>query len=153
MDERNTTTKYRCILNEEIVNRHDIETINDIHLELEEKLFEYITSLKDINAIIISDYNKGVITKKLCETIIEYSNNSGILTFIDPKTKNYITYKNCFCFKPNLLEGGIISNNTDKEYILNFLHENIKCKNIVLTCGEDGIYVNNINNHIKIKIN
>jgi D-beta-D-heptose 7-phosphate kinase/D-beta-D-heptose 1-phosphate adenosyltransferase len=120
-------------------------------LELEQQIIQYILSLKDINAIIISDYAKGVISSTLCEFIIEYSNKSGIYTFIDPKTKNYNKYRNCFCFKPNLLEGEIISESKNKYDILNIIKNKINCKNIILTCSEDGMYVNSIHNHIKIK--
>ena len=50
---------------------------------------------KNINAIIISDYDKGLLTDNLCQTIISYSNKNNIRTFIDPKLKNCLKYKFC----------------------------------------------------------
>ena len=154
IDNRLTTTKYRCILNNQIVHRHDIEQVEDINTDIESSILEYIysfNSFNSIDAIVISDYNKGLITTKLCESIIFYANNNGIPTFIDPKTNHFMKYKNCFCFKPNLLEGQIISLSKDKSTILHFLKEKLNCQNVLLTCGEEGMYLNNLYNHIKIK--
>jgi len=54
--------------------------------------------------IILEDYNKGVLTKDIIETIIAYCNQKGIPTAVDPKQKNFLAYKNCTLFKPNLKE-------------------------------------------------
>ena len=151
IDNRQTTTKYRCILNNQIVHRHDIEQIEDINSYLETSILEYIYSFTSVDAIVISDYNKGLLTRNLCESIILHANNNGIPTFVDPKTGHFMKYKNCFCFKPNLLEGQIISSSKDKSTILHFLKETLNCQNVLLTCGEEGMYLNNLYNHIKIK--
>ena len=54
--------------------------------------------------IILEDYNKGVLTKDIIESIIAYCNQKGIPTAVDPKQKNFLAYKNCTLFKPNLKE-------------------------------------------------
>lgn len=148
--ERKNTQKHRLFCDNLIKTRFDIEDTHDITIDFSEKIINYIKLEKnnDIDAIIISDYNKGVVTTNLCEKIIEYCNNNNIYTFIDPKNTNVIKYKNCFCFKPNLLEGMQISNNNDILNILDFIKLNINCQNIILTCGKDGLYVNNIENYI-----
>jgi D-beta-D-heptose 7-phosphate kinase/D-beta-D-heptose 1-phosphate adenosyltransferase len=146
---RATTQKIRLLCDDKIVNRHDIETTTDIEITIEEKILSYIYSKTEIHAIAISDYQKGVITKVLCETLIDYCNKNGILTFIDPKTKEYTKYKNCFCFKPNLLEGQLISGYTNIYHIFEFIKDNLFCKNMVLTCGENGMYLNNTINWVE----
>jgi D-beta-D-heptose 7-phosphate kinase/D-beta-D-heptose 1-phosphate adenosyltransferase len=94
---------------------------------------------------VISDYNKGLITNSLCKKIIQYSNENNIYTFIDPRTNDYMKYKDCFLFKPNLLEGKTISGCYYKNEITETIEKTLNCKHIVLTCGEDGIfYKNNI---------
>jgi len=145
-NERKTTQKNRIFYENSIKNRYDIEDQHDINYLLEEKILDYIKKQKQINAIVISDYNKGIITDKLCKELINYANNNNIYTFVDPKIKNYKKYSNCFCFKPNLLEGQQISGKIDEEEILKFIKKNIECKNIVLTCGKDGILANNYEN-------
>ena len=146
---RSTTQKNRLFYNNSIVNRHDIENTEEISETIQNNIFDYICSLSNISAIIISDYAKGVIASSLCKKIIEYSNNSNIFTFVDPKIDDYEKYKNCFCFKPNLSEGSIISNSNDIESILSFIKNNILCENVLLTCSKDGMYLNNIKNHIQ----
>ena len=54
--------------------------------------------------IILEDYNKGVLTPAIIEAIIAYCNQKGIPTAVDPKQKNFLAYKNCTLFKPNLKE-------------------------------------------------
>jgi len=145
---RSTTQKVRLFNNKVIINRHDIESTLDINSYLETRLLNYLYSKENIDAILISDYGKGVITTHLCELIIDYANQKNIYTFVDPKLKNHMKYQNCFCFKPNLHEGQTISGAIEPGVILDFIKETLSCKNIVLTCGENGMYLNSITNHI-----
>jgi len=62
---------------------------------------------------------------------------------------NYLKYQNCFCFKPNLMESEIISGKKDICEIIDFLKENIKTSQLIITCGKDGIIVNDIDTVIK----
>lgn len=146
---RKSTQKNRIFNDNSIHVRYDIEDNHDISSNLVKKLVDYIKGKKDIDAIILSDYNKGVLTTELSEQIIDYANTNGIYTFVDPKIKNFQKYKNCFCFKPNLLEGQEISGKLGKNEIMEFIKETIECDNIVLTCGKEGILVNNISNFIQ----
>lgn len=145
-DLRKTTQKHRIFNNNIILVRYDIEDTHDISCELSNKIIKYITGKKNIDAIIISDYNKGLLTSQLCKKIIDYSNKNNIYTFVDPKIKNIEKYKNCFCFKPNLNECEVItglSEIKDIETMFRIITQTINCKNTVITCGENGIFVNN----------
>lgn len=149
---RKTTQKNRIFYNEELVLRYDNEERNDVPNEIQEQILDYIClkAIKKIDAIVISDYDKGVITENLCKKIIDFANEYSIYTFVDPKIKNVNKYKNCFCFKPNLNEIEIMTNENDNDInkMFNKIKETICPTNIVLTCGEKGIYVNNCENHI-----
>jgi D-beta-D-heptose 7-phosphate kinase/D-beta-D-heptose 1-phosphate adenosyltransferase len=147
-DDRKTTQKNRIFNNNKITVRHDIEDKHDINSILVENIINYVKQKEQIDAIVISDYNKGVITDELCRELINYANYHNIYTFVDPKIKNYKKYSKCFCFKPNLIEGQEISGKTNEEEIIEFIKKNIECKNIVLTCGKDGILVNDYKNRI-----
>jgi D-beta-D-heptose 7-phosphate kinase/D-beta-D-heptose 1-phosphate adenosyltransferase len=68
---------------------------------------------------------------------------------VDPKIRDYLKYKNCFCFKPNLTEATQISNTHDIEQSLSFIKDNIECENLIITCGKDGVIINELNNNIK----
>lgn len=157
-DLRKTTQKHRIFNNNTISVRYDIEDTHEISCELSEKIIEYIKNKTNIDAIIISDYNKGLLTTNLCIQIIDFANKNQIYTFVDPKIKDIEKYKNCFCFKPNLNECIIMTNiNEIKEIdsMFKIIKEKINCKNTIITCGENGIFVNNKLNHIthKDKIN
>jgi D-beta-D-heptose 7-phosphate kinase/D-beta-D-heptose 1-phosphate adenosyltransferase len=151
---RKTTNKNRIVCDNKIVSRYDIEDTFDINKNLEIKIINYIKKQKNINAIVFSDYNKGLLTYNLCKLIIEFANINNILTFVDPKIKDTIKYKNCFCVKLNLYESikifdqknyfGQIPSNENIQYIKNKLN----CKHVIITCGENGIIVNNIENWI-----
>lgn len=148
--DRNTTVKTRIIHNDKIVTRYDIESSDYIEQSVQDQIFNYIQQKAKIDAIVFSDYNKGCLPISLCKNIIQYANANNIYTFVDPKIKDYQKYRNCFCFKPNLLEGSTISINKPNEIakILNFIKEQINCEHTVLTCGENGLYIDDINNHL-----
>jgi D-beta-D-heptose 7-phosphate kinase/D-beta-D-heptose 1-phosphate adenosyltransferase len=146
-----TTIKNRIFHNSQIVNRHDIEDITPINNIIENEILDYIFSLKDIHAIVLSDYNKGLMSIRLITQIIQYANENDIYTFVDPKINDIIKYKDCFCFKPNYFESKTITNNENINEMFGILKEKYHFKNIVITDGENGMYINDIHNHIKHK--
>ena len=67
---------------------------------------------QDIHAIVFEDYDKGLITKKLIETITDKAKQLDIPVSVDPKKRHYLDYKNVTLFKPNFkefLEGSNLS--------------------------------------------
>jgi D-glycero-beta-D-manno-heptose-7-phosphate kinase len=54
--------------------------------------------------IIFEDYNKGVLTEKIITEIIALCKKNKIITAVDPKRKNFFTYKDIDIYKPNLKE-------------------------------------------------
>ena len=147
--ERQTTQKNRIFVNDKLNVRYDIESTHDISSNDEDEIINYVLSKSNIDAIIISDYDKGVITEKLCQTIISYANKKHIPTFVDPKLKNYMKYKGCFLFKPNQTEAETISGEKNIHNILHFIKNKIDCKNILLTRGKEGMILNNVYNKIE----
>jgi D-beta-D-heptose 7-phosphate kinase/D-beta-D-heptose 1-phosphate adenosyltransferase len=150
--ERKTTQKNRIFVNDKLNVRYDNESTHDISSSIENEIISYITNKNDtnnINAIIISDYDKGVITENLSQIIINYANENNIPTFVDPKLKNYTKYKNCFLFKPNQNEAETISGEKNIDKIFHFIKDKIACKNILMTRGKEGMILNNINNKIE----
>jgi D-beta-D-heptose 7-phosphate kinase/D-beta-D-heptose 1-phosphate adenosyltransferase len=145
---RKTTQKNRILHNENIAVRYDLENTNDISNDLANQILDYIKSKSAIDAIIISDYDKGVITEYLSQNLINYSNENNIYTFVDPKLKNYNKYKNCFLFKPNFNEAETITKKSNLNEILQEIKNVILCDNILLTNGEKGLYLNSLENYI-----
>jgi D-glycero-beta-D-manno-heptose-7-phosphate kinase len=54
--------------------------------------------------VVLEDYNKGVLTEAVIQIIISICKQSGIITAVDPKRKNFLQYKGVDIFKPNVKE-------------------------------------------------
>ncbi len=105
--DRVTTVKNRVIGNNYQVVRVDEETEEDITADETQNLItliSYIISHDKIDVIIFEDYNKGLITPKLIQKVVEFAKSKGIPTCVDPKKKNFNAYKGVTLFKPNLKE-------------------------------------------------
>lgn len=105
--DRVTTVKTRVIGNSYQVVRVDEETEEDITADETQNLItliSYIINHDKIDVIIFEDYNKGLITPKLIQKVVELAKSKGIPTCVDPKKKNFNAYKGVTLFKPNLKE-------------------------------------------------
>jgi len=104
---RITTNKTRVISRNQQMMRLDSEITTDLSTEetrsLLEKLEHFITEKKPA-IIILEDYNKGVLTEDVITAIIALCRKNGVLTAVDPKRKNFFSYKGVDLFKPNLKE-------------------------------------------------
>ena len=158
-DERITTVKTRIIGNNQQLIRIDSEEVGDISKRLEfsivERLKEIVSNNK-IDAIILQDYNKGVLTVKVIEEVIEFANQNNIPTAVDPKKENFLAYKNVSLFKPNLkelkegLDIDLEFSNDNKESFLNtisILKQKINPKYTFITLSEHGVFINENDNN------
>jgi rfaE bifunctional protein kinase chain/domain len=104
---RITTSKTRIISRNQQMMRLDAEITDDISKEEEKALMENVESYiakADPDIIIFEDYNKGVLTEKLIQKTIALCKQAGVITAVDPKRKNFFSYKEVDIFKPNLKE-------------------------------------------------
>ena len=104
-NDRPTTTKTRVLVSGQHVVRFDKEVRDDLNKELEDNIIENLTkNISYIDAIILEDYNKGVLTERVIKSTIEIANKHHKITSVDPKLKNFECYKHATLFKPNLKE-------------------------------------------------
>ena len=105
--ERITTNKTRVISRNQQMMRLDAEITDDINgieeTELLEKISNYISTAKP-DVIIFEDYNKGVLTEKIIRETIKLCKEADVITAVDPKRKNFFSFKQADIFKPNLKE-------------------------------------------------
>ncbi len=147
---RVTTNKVRIMGRNQQMMRLDHEHSNDITAEQEAALlagfYKYVETEKP-SLIILEDYNKGVLTPNIITSVIEYCNKKGIPTAVDPKQKNFLAYKNCTLFKPNLKEvkeglkitiGDITVQNMNKVHTA--LNESLQNAISFITLSEHGVY-------------
>lgn len=148
---RVTTVKTRVIGNHQQLLRIDDEQINDLSVAEENELIEKIKKLisSKIDAIIIEDYNKGVLTKRVIESVIQIANQNDIIVTVDPKKDNFLSYKNVTLFKPNLkeLKEGLdihfdfVNDRTSFESSIEKLESILNNKISFVTLSEHGVYI------------
>ena len=156
-DTRVTTNKVRVMGRHQQMMRLDHEHTEDITTKEEDLLLanfiEYVNKEKP-SLIILEDYNKGVLTERVITTIIQYCITKGIPTAVDPKQKNFLAYKGCTIFKPNLKEvkeglkiqiDGIDEQSLQKVHTS--LQENLKHNISFITLSEHGVFYANDNQY------
>ena len=147
-NKRKTTIKTRVISEKKQQLRIDEEETHPI-VQAEGFLTLTKSLMHDIDVIILQDYNKGVLTPEVIESVIAAANKKGIPTIVDPKIQNFYSYKNCTIFKPNLSEikaGMNIEFNSDNvaeiEEASGELRTTLNAKGVLLTLSERGICIN-----------
>ena len=105
--DRITTSKTRIISRNQQMMRLDAEITHELNPQDEKKLLEKVQAYiatADPNIIIFEDYNKGVLSEKVINEVIELCRQAGVITAADPKRKNFFAYSQVDIFKPNLKE-------------------------------------------------
>ena len=150
---RPTTTKVRVISRNQQMLRLDDEVTDELFTEEEhpfiDMILKYLQKVKP-QVVIFEDYNKGVLKENVIRHIIAHCKEIGIITVVDPKKKNFLSYKGVTIFKPNLKEvrEGLhleIGNTDEKE--LNQAHsklnETLHHDITFITLSEKGVFFNN----------
>ena len=104
---RPTTTKTRVISRNQHMMRLDDEVTDDLFLEEEHVFIDMVLRFLQIrkpDVVIFQDYNKGVLKENVIRRITQHCNEIGLITAVDPKRKNFLTYTDVTVFKPNLKE-------------------------------------------------
>lgn len=100
-----TPMKNRVIADNQQIVRVDYEKIIPLPEMLEQKIIEALPVLMEgIEAIAISDYGKGFLSKTLLSSIIELAKSQGIPVITDPKGIDFTKYQGTTVIKPNLSE-------------------------------------------------
>jgi rfaE bifunctional protein kinase chain/domain len=158
--DRITTLKTRVIKDHQHLLRIDEEI--DLPLnQQEENIFiekvKNIIAAHKIDVIIFQDYDKGVLTSHNIEKLISIAQNAGIKTVVDPKKRNFLTYKNVGLFKPNLkeLKDGLkieFNHLSDDQLVAasKELKNKINANAVLITLSEHGVFLMDSENNYKI---
>jgi D-glycero-beta-D-manno-heptose-7-phosphate kinase len=147
---RKTTQKNRVVSNNKQLVRYDIEQTDDIDDELSAILLNNITNFienEQPHVLIIQDYDKGVLHPAFIEKVIQLANENHIPICVDPKKKNFTSYKNVTLFKPNfkeLKEGNHVAidknNLSSIKHSVQVLKKEMKFQKAIITLSEKGIF-------------
>ncbi len=100
-----TTSKTRIVGRNQQLLRLDIESRDYPSGEDALRLRDRVTGLvPKVNAVILSDYAKGVLTDDLCQAVINLARSGSIPVFADPKTHDFSKYNGALTVCPNLSE-------------------------------------------------
>ncbi len=106
-DKRITTNKTRVMSRNQQMMRLDAEVTTDIDTETEDRLLQNIKTLfktQKPDILIFEDYNKGVLTERVINELIKLCKEYNVVSSVDPKKKNFLSFKGVTIFKPNLKE-------------------------------------------------
>jgi rfaE bifunctional protein kinase chain/domain len=144
-ENRPTTIKTRIIGQTQHIARVDRECCGFLH---ENEMRKIITIIRELigqmDAIILEDYNKGLLSEIIIKEVIELANRNHKIITVDPKFVNFMCYKNVTVFKPNLKEiqsAMAITIQGDKDLYdagKRLLRE-LQAENILITRGADGM--------------
>ncbi len=147
---RQTTVKTRIIAHhphyQQLV-RVDRETTDRPKVTTFRRLAKFLSNkMEDFDGVVISDYGKGLLTRKLIQTIVKKAKKSKKLIMVDPKLKNFFSYKGATVITPNTNEASEASripatDQSSVEKIGRKLLKRLKCNALVITQGEKGMTI------------
>jgi D-beta-D-heptose 7-phosphate kinase/D-beta-D-heptose 1-phosphate adenosyltransferase len=99
--------------------------------------------LGSFDGVVVSDYNKGVVTRALLSELAERCRSKPML-FIDPKKQNFANYAGAMLVKPNLeaaaLASGVdIVDDRSLARAGQTLLERWRCEAVLMSRGEEGM--------------
>ena len=140
---RPTTTKTRVVARSQQLVRYDEEEDSDLDSAETGKLLEAVrTAVADADALVLEDYNKGVLVHPVIRNAIDWSKERGIPVIVDPKYKNFFSYSGATIFKPNRRElESALGASVDLEHpeALPSTFGRLGVEHLLLTLGERGM--------------
>ncbi len=142
---RVTTQKSRVIASGQQILRLDEESTNPIDDTSQSALLEALShNISHYDALLLSDYGKGVLTPTLCHALIGLAHQQGIPILIDPKGADYHKYHGATLLTPNKKEASLASGipiDTPQHLseALLYFKEQIDLTYALITLSEDGI--------------
>jgi rfaE bifunctional protein kinase chain/domain len=144
-DSRPTTVKTRVIAHNQQVVRFDREEKKGISGNLLKTLKSFLKrAVCEHDAVIVSDYKKGVVSRMLIRAILEQAKQGHKLLAIDPKVGHFHFYKGAGLITPNVMEasqGSGVEIKDEKSLIRagKALLNRLACGAVLITRGEEGM--------------
>jgi len=140
---RPTTTKTRLVARAQQVVRFDEEEDRDLDADDVGRVRAALDRvLADADALVLEDYNKGVLVAEVIVHAIATATARGVPVIVDPKFRNFFTYRGATIFKPNRRElesalGAAVR--LDDAGALPATLERLGAQHLLLTLGEAGM--------------
>jgi len=144
---RVTTVKTRIIARHQQVVRVDHERRESLRAETQEKLLRILFSaLKKLDALLLSDYDKGLITDDFADRVLSAAHQLNVPVFVKPKTSRLYAYRGARAIVCNAKEASFyvtrsLADEKSVEEAGRALLAHFGCGAVVITRGEKGMSV------------
>ena len=146
--QRRTTTKMRVVTSRnQQVSRIDFESVHEVGTAIEDAIASQLEMrAKASQVILVSDYQKGVVTRRSMAHIIGFSQSSGVPVIVDPKVPHIDYYAGASLVTPNHIEAesatnSRISTNEDARRASISLRQRLGVDSVLITRGEHGMWL------------
>ncbi|HWO90170.1 MAG TPA: D-glycero-beta-D-manno-heptose-7-phosphate kinase [Gemmatimonadales bacterium] len=140
---RPTTSKTRVVARNQQLVRIDEEEAGYLDgPALDEVVRRLEAAIPGADAVLIEDYNKGVLTPEVIERTLELARTSGVPSVVDPKFRNFFAYRGASVFKPNRRElEAAVGAAVDIEHAdaLPTVMQRLQVDTLLLTLGPQGM--------------
>jgi len=143
-ESRPSTTKTRIIAHSQLVVRTDRESRAAVTTNIEDKIVSCLKdALKHADAFVVSDYDKGVVTPRILREILPLA-YEHVPVLIDPKLRNFNSYRPATLVTPNHLEALRMSDSEDhsddgSHQAAKVIREKLGCDAVLITRGDRGM--------------
>jgi D-glycero-beta-D-manno-heptose-7-phosphate kinase len=143
-DSRRSTTKTRIIAHNQLVVRADRESRVPVTSRVENQIIACLKeALKQADAFVVSDYDKGVVTPRILSEILPLAYEQ-VPVLIDPKLRNFNSYRPATLVTPNHLEALRMSDSEDhsddgSHSAAKIIREKLGCDAVLITRGDRGM--------------
>jgi D-beta-D-heptose 7-phosphate kinase/D-beta-D-heptose 1-phosphate adenosyltransferase len=143
--ERVTTVKTRIIAQHQQVVRYDREVVRPIQPESIRQTLSFLEeNLNGLDAVLVSDYAKGVVCESLITEVRASVLKRGKILAVDPKVKNVPLFQGVTIITPNHYEAGEaagiwIRSEEDLHRAGRTLLDNLRAESVLITRGEKGM--------------
>ena len=142
---RPTTIKTRIVAQSQQVVRFDRESRKPVGEENMSKMLSFVEGAKEhIHAVVVSDYDKGVVSPEIMQGLKAICRGSGVILGVDPKPDHFDRYRGIDVITPNHHEAGAFCRTriTDLESLVQagaYMLDKLECRCVLITQGKDGM--------------
>jgi len=142
---RPTTVKTRIIAHSQLVVRADRERRAPLDGPVEERAVAALRKLlRTAHALVVSDYDKGAVTPGVLAEILPAAEVARVPVLIDPKIRNFNSYRPATLVTPNHHEALRLTNSEDDTdegvaRAARAIRERLDCRSVLITRGERGM--------------
>jgi rfaE bifunctional protein kinase chain/domain len=143
--DRPTTVKTRVIASSQHIVRIDQERKHRLSAAVRNRLLDILeNNIRQLDALILQDYNKGVICDELIPRAVALARAHNVPVYVDPKYENFFAYSDVTVFKPNRKEAEdalqrSIRTEQERHEGVSELLKRLHCEYVILTLGSEGM--------------